>query len=63
MPDIATGCSVSLAEVLELSGNAARDNQRTRISPRHMLLAVMSDEELEKVGRETIDQFSSNIDF
>ena len=52
MLDSTTDCSVSLAEVLELSGNAARDNQRSRIIPRHMLLAVMSDEELAKVGRE-----------
>jgi histone H2A len=32
-----------------LSGNAARDNKRTRIIPRHVLLAVATDEELSKV--------------
>jgi len=37
------------AEVLELSGNAARDNSRTRISPRHVMLAVRNDEELNKL--------------
>ncbi|KAJ3602359.1 hypothetical protein NHX12_030118 [Muraenolepis orangiensis] len=37
------------AEVLELSGNACRDNKRTRVAPRHLLLAVRNDEELNKL--------------
>ena len=37
------------AEVLELAGNAARDNHKARIVPRHIQLAVRNDEELSKI--------------
>lgn len=37
------------AEVLELAGNAARDNKRRVISPRHVLLAVANDDELNRL--------------
>ncbi|KAM9359394.1 histone H2A-like [Symphorus nematophorus] len=37
------------AEILELAGNACRDNKKQRIAPRHILLAVKNDEELNKL--------------
>ncbi|XP_050778867.1 histone H2A-beta, sperm-like [Gopherus flavomarginatus] len=37
------------AEILELSGNAARENKKSRIGPRHIQLAVRNDEELNKL--------------
>lgn len=54
---IGTGSAVYLsavleylcAEILELAGNASRDNKKLRIAPRHILLAVRNDEELNKL--------------
>uniref|UniRef100_UPI00358F4399 histone H2A.J-like n=1 Tax=Myxine glutinosa TaxID=7769 RepID=UPI00358F4399 len=45
------------AEILELGGNAARDNNKSRITPRHLQLAVRNDVELNKLlGEVTMAQ-------
>jgi len=44
-----------VAELLELSGNCAREHKKTRIIPRHIKLAIKNDEELNKlIGKVTI---------
>ena len=54
---ISAGAPVYLASVLEslvgeimdLAGNAAKQNKRKRILPRHLQLAVQNDEDLKKI--------------
>lgn len=41
------------AEILEISGDAAKDNKKRRITPRHIQLAVGADHELSRVFRNT----------
>lgn len=37
------------AEILELAANAAHENNRSRVAPRHILLAVKNDDELKRL--------------
>lgn len=51
------------ADVLDLAVNAARDNKKTRIIPRHIQLAVRNDEELNKLlGHVTITAGGVQVD-
>lgn len=54
LPHVTFGAAVAVAaaleymtaEIMELSGNAARDNRKTRITPRFIWIAISNDEEL-----------------
>lgn len=43
-----------VAEILELAGNTARDDKRTRIIPRSILLAIENDIELKRLFSDTV---------
>lgn len=38
-----------VSEVTEIAGNAAHDNKRARITPRHITLAIQNDDELKEL--------------
>ena len=51
---LAAVCEYVTAEILELAGNAARDWQKVRITPRMIKLAICNDGELSRLFRDTI---------
>lgn len=38
-----------VAEIMELAGDAAKENKKKRINPRHITLAVRHDEEINRL--------------
>ena len=40
--------------MIELAGNAAKDNKKQRISPRHIFLAIKNDDELNRICKLSI---------
>lgn len=46
---LAAAMEYMTSEILELAGSAAKQNKKSRINPRHIMLAVRGDEELNGV--------------
>lgn len=42
------------AEMMEMAGNAARDNKRGRIAPRHLMMAIRNDEEMSELLKDVV---------
>nr|XP_031291367.1 histone H2A-like [Camelus dromedarius] len=53
---LAAVLSTLTADILELAGNAARDNKKTRIIPRHLQLAIRTTRNSTLLGKVTIAQ-------
>ena len=53
-------CVYLAAEVLELAGNAARDN-KTRIIPRHLQLAIRNEDVFFEFGKSDFDLINLRI--
>lgn len=51
---LASVLEYTIAEILELAGNASKDNKKKRIVPRHIQLAVLNDSELGKLFKDSI---------
>nr|QBK85671.1 MAG: histone 2A-domain-containing protein [Marseillevirus LCMAC101] len=47
-------CEYLMAEVMELAGNAAKDQKRVRVTPRHIKIAIYNDEELCILYKDTV---------
>ena len=41
------------AEVLEITGNVCRQNRKKKITPRHMMIAIRTDLDLDEFARDT----------
>ncbi len=49
---LAAAMEYMASEILELAGTAAKQHKKSRINPRHIMLAVRGDEELNSVFKD-----------
>ena len=43
-----------IAELIELAGNAAKDSERKSITPRHLMMAIQGDDDLNNISTDAV---------
>jgi len=56
-------CEYIIAKIVELAGNCARDDKKKKIKPKHILIAIIIDDELDKLFYKMIRKLVSQRDW
>src|SRR3989344_3882406 len=56
-------CEYIISEIVELAGNCARDDKKVIIKPKHILIAIITDDELDEIFYKMIRKLVSQRDW